>query len=1026
MNSYNVPQHYFTYSYLLRCKSQLSRYHLRSLLSHVGIEDITDELLMLQKVAHYIDGYYPMSLSAFDDSVTVFGILFLIMDNIKNTGGHSKSQFTFPEFIRYHNLPEASKLDINPNKFAQWIIPNVDKIHINLNMVINEINRFGYGSYHVNYLQRFLELKEDDLKSISSEVVTKWPVHIERYMESKLTPKVINSLTAYFNNIMIGNSTDLPTIPGMTEPVQYIVDSGDTKSNYGLPRLVYTFGPIIATTMPYGLLGPYLTITSISGLSKNKYNSFFTLGKQTAISKYARSLAYYMSIFTEFKAIMTLECDECYKYKISDIPNKMINFPDLYRLILQDEQIDEKRVLQKLNKVKVPHDLSDGQRVVLYNYFNNHKDIFAQIKAPVNPKCPFAIEDYIDNIINKIPPNLLRNGIQKTVPNPYLLISEDLYGLYRDDLDIVDAIVLNNYDEALPAQSERILSFVAHIEKSLDMTVHELAYILACLGMRTPNNISEITWAVSIALINILQAGGLKEDIKEANPLPQFFIDDIFSYLADFKIKELAVFLNIKYSNLLTIHQIKDILKRGYISPLPIEPNILARLEKWSTYSPDQIFMTRELYGLVEGREQETFASLGKHIHAGMEFCIDNFDEKHADFIINRLGMVVKSNSSTMADKLIYIKHSVPYLSNLFSTKGSLFPSNMTDLQILQRCDAHLGHQSRRDLIRLFTKFTEEKEPMFFIPNKRNSINKVTFDSVDTEGEDALFTSDLSVPMIAYGTRQRYHLYKITDFYGGFSAKDERKTIYSYRILNPSNLTTYIEITEENADKLFILCKLIGETNKTSENICIELRDLFNRMDIINEHYKRTNEYDRGLINEFSQFSNTEQELLKQAFTDIFYIGMYFRRWKGPGYKFPLKSADTHQDENFDSDTSTVKARCDLLATLQKIERYPNALYFLHYIHIVEHGKGVIAQSSSTTFIDIWNRIIGVNVYAEEEKLALEENRPPNLSNLTGAYCIRMASSYMIGTGHFYINLLYNERIGEDGGYNPFEVEVIQ
>ena len=149
---------------------------------------------------------------------------------------------------------------------------------------------------------------------------------------------------------------------------------------------------------------------------------------------------------------------------------------------------------------------------------------------------------------------------------------------------------------------------------------------------------------------------------------------------------------------------------------------------------------------------------------------------------------------------------------------------------------------------------------------------------------------------------------------------------------------------------------------------------------------KGNNNYEIQLFNEFNKFESPIKDSIQDYFKQLFYIGMYMRRWKGPGSKYPLSKSET--TGAWEGPQKVVWPQLDILADLMAAVKVlsPEAGKFIEDLREVQH-------------------------FDNQERVSHDESHIlQHLLDITisGAYCIRMGSTFFIGTSAYYLKLFYN------------------
>ena len=148
--------------------------------------------------------------------------------------------------------------------------------------------------------------------------------------------------------------------------------------------------------------------------------------------------------------------------------------------------------------------------------------------------------------------------------------------------------------------------------------------------------------------------------------------------------------------------------------------------------------------------------------------------------------------------------------------------------------------------------------------------------------------------------------------------------------------------------------------------------------------FRERMESDEIIKSKFIKFNNNEKNFIKEFLHQIFYIGMYMRRWKGPGHPFPLKESET-TDQNFSPNEKVSREIGLSFEIINKMGK--NAKKFCLELNQCQYNKNGNINNKHIGFGDIWDDVI-------KEKS-----------------CIRLSSTIFIGTGLHYLRVLFRETI---------------
>ena len=288
--------------------------------------------------------------------------------------------------------------------------------------------------------------------------------------------------------------------------------------------------------------------------------------------------------------------------------------------------------------------------------------------------------------------------------------------------------------------------------------------------------------------------------------------------------------------------------------------------------------------------------------------------------------------------------------------------SNLTDFEIFECFGIYVPYASRAELIESVA--AAITTPRFMYPSAINpSRAKNTMTIMGNE------ITDPNIFKICYGTIFKYTVYELEELIGAFHQDDTG--IMDFR--KPENLKQYFSISD--IESLVALIKSFPETptiNALLTRINQGLIDANDRID-----------HDNTAKNQLRVFSIENKNNIKTFLKHIFHVGMYMRRWKGPGDPFPLKEADTRNKPEPDEIVSLElgKGIEQLKMMTPEIRNFCMQLYTCEY-----NNNGTITQGRKR-FTEDWNNVIA------------------------GELCIRMASVRFIGVGYHYLRSLFTETI---------------
>ena len=387
-----------------------------------------------------------------------------------------------------------------------------------------------------------------------------------------------------------------------------------------------------------------------------------------------------------------------------------------------------------------------------------------------------------------------------------------------------------------------------------------------------------------------------------------------------------------------------------------------------------------DLYQINAG-DEASWVSLVRFDAHPMEHMIINLDQFKLDDIVDQLKIAVplsfannvaayvRSNIVSYSEVLTRANIDVIPIERLMVMRPSdveTYFSKLTDQEIHNSIGAYVPYNRRVELVQ--NTIALINTPSFFYPTVRSyqrARNRETINLTDI--------TDLNVFMIAYGTMAKYDVYELDDIIGAFT-RDTETGLLSFR--HPEN--QHIKFTVQEVEGLRQLLACFPSTPGITR--IIELID----QGLIDAHEKLAQ--DDEYMTRLQRFPVLTKQLIQQFLRQVFYIGMYMRRWQGPGHAFPLKQADTkHNVPELELDAIVKKQIEPAVALLDQMGK--EALEYCLNFRQCEYNQGGTIDVITEKFDAIWHRV-GI-----------------------GKQCIRMASSIFVGTGYHYLRVLFRETI---------------
>lgn len=260
------------------------------------------------------------------------------------------------------------------------------------------------------------------------------------------------------------------------------------------------------------------------------------------------------------------------------------------------------------------------------------------------------------------------------------------------------------------------------------------------------------------------------------------------------------------------------------------------------------------------------------------------------------------------------------------------------------------------------------------------------FNEVDkeraTNTETLMLTQigDLQKPYLVFGTPFQYRVLELDELIQAFSGGLFRK-------IGGERNETY---TIPQIGRLQILLPTMKNQNPQMTTSVEQILQLVNSG--ILGSLRRNEQVDR-FIREVNRLGTDEKDLVKRIFYQVFYSGMYMRRWRGPGNRYPVTGSETRS--NIDPQPKVVLALGDLYNMLQQA---PRSLEF-DSLFEVDYNPGDNGISFTNSELFPFIKIVSMD-----------------------KYCIRKASKRLVNSAHYYIGVIFGEAVPD---FSPFDVESI-
>ncbi len=297
-----------------------------------------------------------------------------------------------------------------------------------------------------------------------------------------------------------------------------------------------------------------------------------------------------------------------------------------------------------------------------------------------------------------------------------------------------------------------------------------------------------------------------------------------------------------------------------------------------------------------------------------------------------------------------------------------------TDDELINGSGYSGTYQSRGELIaNIFTFLTETG---FFLlqqvePSRATNTRTTLLEEFD----------EITPPYIGYGRAYRYRVYGIDELNAAFSTNQQDPDLIEFP--HPEN--TRINFSSEELSSFQDLLPEIARRNPTVLDITRSLETKIDRGLVLRASQ------DRNTVNARRQLRASSDEVkqkVRQIFNNIFYAGMYMRRWKGPGNPYPITEAET---------LGSSDPQPQSILTLAHVSELMDELTLL--------DGGLDIRDLILTLRNVAIRARGQFNYTNQVMFDM-------IGTIAqGKYCIRMGSLPLVLTSYYYILTFFGETI---------------
>jgi len=637
---------------------------------------------------------------------------------------------------------------------------------------------------------------------------------------------------------------------------------------------------------------------------------------------------------------------------------------------------------------------SMNQTVPQYNRGNYHTSVPAIPAVSNNNRPTVPVIPIVSNNNRSTAPAIAPTNAMQLVPaqnpfpmtlnvtkptNPYLGIPRNMLNNIAQERDIAlngtaeeRAAQLYEYDQIMPDWLQSITSKTVN---NFQMLTGSKLYVFGALhGVR----LTDANKLTGRELVNYIRVTILLSDRNHpnANVLPTL-INTMSRTLLEFINSEKSLIPNsiIKFISTDDLRTAITLNSFTHIN----HGNIKALVDRFDNLKRHKYSrLIAKLYS-IDYSDEDDWVTVAKRIPHPMESFLLDLDKFSHNQITESFGMIIPPSQSNNID--VYIKDNIVDYSKILTRNISeLLPldvlkyinseslieyiSKLTDKEIFTNIGVYVHYQSRNDLVRKIA--STITTPQFMFPSVRvlkrcrNTETPITMSRVD----------DSTLFMLCYGTAEKYYMYEPEELTGAFY-RDDETGVMDFR--RPENVD--VKFPNKDIEQLRQLLTCFPATPELTNLISIIDEGLIDATDKI--------AFDDTARAQLKIFNADTKQLIHLFLRQVFYTGMYMRRWNGPGNPFPLKENETKQKIEPDA-----KVTEQLGIGLEYLNQMSTAAKtFCLNLKICQYGKNGAIDVGISSFSKEWDKVI------------------------RGVQCIRIASSMFVGTGYHYLRALFRETI---------------
>lgn len=256
--------------------------------------------------------------------------------------------------------------------------------------------------------------------------------------------------------------------------------------------------------------------------------------------------------------------------------------------------------------------------------------------------------------------------------------------------------------------------------------------------------------------------------------------------------------------------------------------------------------------------------------------------------------------------------------------------------------------------------------------------------TINTETMMLTEVNELTSPYLVFGTAFSYRVHELDELIQAWSEPGRFRRIDgdgTYTIAQVSRLQSLLPLMKS----------MNGQLSTKVDQLLERIREgILSTM-------RRSAEVDE-VLRDLRDASESVRKLVREIFYKIFYAGMYMRRWRGPGNRYPVQSYETRGEGNPEPKVALVLG--ELYEMLNELRRQDERL-----IQDLERAPEIQYQARADAVVVLSQPLLATvkDVFG-------------------GKLCIRQASRRLVISAHYYLAVGFREVVAD---FSPYDVESI-